>query len=56
MCKAAFAEKLLLIPAGPHATVRVLPPLNVSATEVEEGLGKLAAALASVFPDACPPR
>ncbi|MGD1949975.1 MAG: aminotransferase class III-fold pyridoxal phosphate-dependent enzyme, partial [Leptolyngbyaceae cyanobacterium] len=42
--KAATSEGLLLVPAGP-TVVRFVPPLIVSAAEVEEALTKLAEAL-----------
>ncbi|MCS6782710.1 MAG: aspartate aminotransferase family protein [Gloeomargarita sp. SKYBB_i_bin120] len=41
----ALAQGLLLVPAGPQV-VRFVPPLIVSAAEVEEALQRLAAALA----------
>lgn len=38
------------VPAtGARETVRFLPPLNISADEVEEGLGLFEGALADVF-------
>ncbi|NEQ53374.1 MAG: aspartate aminotransferase family protein [Leptolyngbya sp. SIO3F4] len=42
--KAATAEGLLLVPAGP-GVVRFVPPLIVSATEVDEAVDKLSKAL-----------
>jgi len=44
---ACRAAGLLILPAGPKV-LRFLPPLNVSATEVDEALAKLATALKGV--------
>ncbi len=38
---------LLILPAGPHV-LRLLPPLNVTAADIDEALAKLAAALKGV--------
>lgn len=38
---------LLILPAGPHV-LRILPPLNVSAADIDEALARLAAALRGV--------
>lgn len=44
--QAAITEELLLLTCGPAGNViRIVPPLTVSADEVESGLGRLAAAL-----------
>lgn len=45
--KAATAQKLLLVPAGP-SVVRFVPPLIVSTTEVDEALEKLSQAVATL--------
>lgn len=45
--KAATAQKLLLVPAGP-SVVRFVPPLIVSAAEVDEALEKLSQAVATL--------
>ncbi|MEM6251334.1 MAG: aspartate aminotransferase family protein [Cyanobacteria bacterium P01_D01_bin.156] len=45
--KAAIAEKLLLVPAGPNV-VRFVPPLIITAAEIDEALQKLAAAIKTV--------
>jgi acetylornithine/N-succinyldiaminopimelate aminotransferase len=45
--KAAMAERLLLVPAGPQV-VRFVPPLTVSADEVQQALISLEKALAQV--------
>ena len=45
--KAAAAEKLLLVAAGDN-TVRVLPPLNVSDTDLSEGVVRLSRAFAGL--------
>lgn len=44
--QAAIDEELLLLTCGPAGNVvRIVPPLTVSADEIESGLGRLAAAL-----------
>jgi acetylornithine/N-succinyldiaminopimelate aminotransferase len=45
--KAAMGQGLLLVPAGPHV-VRFVPPLIVSATEIDRALQATRAALASL--------
>jgi len=45
VCRAAG---LLILPAGPYV-LRLLPPLNVSAAEIDEALAKLSAALKGVI-------
>jgi acetylornithine/N-succinyldiaminopimelate aminotransferase len=45
--KAAMAEGLLMVPAGPKV-VRLVPPLNITAIEIDEALSKLDRALAGV--------
>lgn len=45
--QAAFARRLLTLPAGP-ATVRLVPPLLLSAAEADEGATRLIAALTDV--------
>jgi len=45
--KAAIAEGLLLVPAGPKV-VRFVPPLIVSAAEVEQALAALKRALTAI--------
>ncbi len=47
--KAARKHGLILMTAGARETIRFLPPLNVSAAEVEEGLNKFATACQEVF-------
>ena len=42
--KKLIAEGLLAIPAGEHV-IRLLPPLNVTAGEIDEGLAKISGAL-----------
>jgi 4-aminobutyrate aminotransferase len=49
LTKAAGARGLLLLGAGARETVRFLPPLNISAGEVEEGLAIFEDSLAEVF-------
>ncbi|MEM8614184.1 MAG: aspartate aminotransferase family protein [Cyanobacteria bacterium P01_H01_bin.105] len=46
--KAATAQGLLLVPAGP-GVVRFVPPLIVSASDIDEALKKLSAAIKSVI-------
>jgi acetylornithine/N-succinyldiaminopimelate aminotransferase len=45
--KAAMAAGLLMVPAGPKV-VRLVPPLNITAIEIDEALSKLDRALAVV--------
>ncbi len=45
--KAAMAAGLLMVPAGPKV-VRLVPPLNITAVEIDEALTKLDRALAAV--------
>jgi acetylornithine/N-succinyldiaminopimelate aminotransferase len=45
--KAAMAAGLLMVPAGPKV-VRLVPPLNITAVEIDEALTKLDRALAGV--------
>jgi acetylornithine/N-succinyldiaminopimelate aminotransferase len=45
--KAAMAAGLLMVPAGPNV-VRLVPPLNITAVEIDEALSKLDRALAAV--------
>jgi acetylornithine/N-succinyldiaminopimelate aminotransferase len=45
--KAAMAAGLLMVPAGPKV-VRLVPPLNIMAVEIDEALSKLDRALAAV--------
>jgi acetylornithine/N-succinyldiaminopimelate aminotransferase len=45
--KAAMAAGLLMVPAGPKV-VRLVPPLNITAVEIDEALSKLDRALAGV--------
>lgn len=47
--KAAMQEGLLLVPAGP-TVVRFVPPLTVSADEVQQALAKLEKALSAIAP------
>ncbi len=47
--KAAIAEGLLLVPAGPKV-IRFVPPLIVSAEEIDKGLQALEKAIAAVIP------
>ncbi len=47
LVKAAMADGLLLVPAGPKV-VRFVPPLNITALEIDEALGKFDRALAGV--------
>jgi 4-aminobutyrate aminotransferase len=47
--KTARRHGLILMTAGSRESIRFLPPLNVSASEVEEGLDKFAAACQEVF-------
>lgn len=49
VCAAALKEKLLLITSGSGATVRFLPPLIISAEQIDEALQKLEASLCAVF-------
>jgi acetylornithine aminotransferase len=46
--KAALEVGLLLVPAGSHV-VRYVPPLIVSATEIDEALDKTARVLGQLF-------
>jgi len=46
--KAAIAQGLLLVPAGPKV-VRFVPPLIVTAAEIEQALGRLSQALSNLF-------
>ena len=46
--KAAIAQGLLLVPAGPKV-VRFVPPLIVTAAEIEQALGRLNQALSNLF-------
>lgn len=48
--KAAIAQKLLLVPAGPNV-VRFVPPLIITATEINETLQKLTAAVTELAQD-----
>jgi acetylornithine/N-succinyldiaminopimelate aminotransferase len=45
--KAAMAAGLLMVPAGPKV-VRLVPPLNITAVEIDEALSKLDRSLAAV--------
>lgn len=47
--KSARKHGLILMTAGARETIRFLPPLNVSASEVEEALNKFATACQEVF-------
>ena len=47
LVNAARDEKLLLVGAGDN-TVRVIPPLNVSESEISDGVERLSQALAKV--------
>lgn len=47
--KTARRHGLILMTAGARESIRFLPPLNVSASEVEEALDKFAAACQEVF-------
>ena len=47
--KAAFEEQLLLITAGSRATIRFLPPLNITSAQVDEAVSKLERAIGKVF-------
>ena len=46
---AACDEGLLLLPTSLFETIRLIPPLNVSAAEVDEGLDKLGRAMKKVL-------
>ena len=50
LVKAAIQEKLLTVGAGDN-TVRVIPPLNVSESEISDGVERLSRALAKVRKD-----
>lgn len=47
---AAIANGLLLMTTGPHETIRFMPPLNVTAGQIQDGLAIIKKALDSVFP------
>ena len=47
---AAIANGLLLMTTGPHETIRFMPPLNVTAGQIQDALTILKKALDSVFP------
>ncbi|WP_008311632.1 aspartate aminotransferase family protein [Leptolyngbya sp. PCC 6406] len=47
--KAAMTAGLLIVPAGPQV-VRLVPPLILSATEVQQGMEKLDCAIATLLP------
>jgi acetylornithine/N-succinyldiaminopimelate aminotransferase len=47
LVKLAMAEGLLLVPAGPKV-LRFVPPLNVTAAEIDQAVGRLDRALAQV--------
>jgi hypothetical protein len=47
--KAAFQHKMLLIPSGARESIRFLPPLNISAQEIDIGLEKFEACCKEVF-------
>lgn len=46
---AAFKHKMLLMPSGARESIRFLPPLNVSAQEVDLALEKFEACCKEVF-------
>lgn len=49
VCKVAYNQELLLIPAGSCATVRFLPPLICQEEDIEQGLKRLELSLQHVF-------
>ena len=49
--KAGYAEQVLVVPAADNV-VRLLPPLNLTEAEVEEGLRRLDAAATRLQPAA----
>jgi hypothetical protein len=46
---AAFKHKMLLMPSGARESIRFLPPLNVSAQEINMALDKFEACCKEVF-------
>jgi 4-aminobutyrate aminotransferase-like enzyme len=49
LTKAAFARNLLIMGAGARESIRILPPLNVTAEEVDTCLNKLEDSMAEVL-------
>jgi acetylornithine/succinyldiaminopimelate/putrescine aminotransferase len=47
--KAAFKHKMLLIPSGARESIRFLPPLNISAQDIDIALEKFEACCKEVF-------
>jgi 4-aminobutyrate aminotransferase len=47
--KAAFKHKMLLIPSGARESIRFLPPLNISAQDIDMALEKFEACCKEVF-------
>jgi len=47
---AAIANGLLLMTTGPHETIRFMPPLNITAQQIQDGLALIKKALDITFP------
>jgi 4-aminobutyrate aminotransferase len=49
LVKAALKRNMLLMPAGARESIRFLPPLNVTAAEIDQGLDTFEASCKEVF-------